>query len=71
MADEDIWKKRFFILTAVRLSGIPLIALGLMIAMTDTFVPGGHRLAGALVIVLGTIDSAFAPYLLRKAWKGE
>ena len=69
--DEAMWKRRFFLLTAVRLAGVSLIALGLGIAFSDFFFAGGNRLVGALVIMVGTLESAFGPVLLQRAWREE
>lgn len=66
--DEHKWRNRLLVMTLVRLSGIAIISLGLVIAFSDLVVPGGHRLFGALAIVIGTIDAAFAPVLLQRAW---
>ena len=69
--DERKWRNRLLIMTLVRLSGIAIISAGLLIAFSDLLVPGGSRLIGALVIVAGTIDAAFAPVLLQRAWNRQ
>lgn len=69
MTDDDRkWRNRLLVMTLVRLSGIAIISLGLLIAFSDLLFPGGDRMVGALVIVIGTIDAAFAPVLLQRAW---
>ena len=69
MTDDDKkWRNRLLMMTLVRLSGIAIISLGLLIAFGDVLVPGGNRMIGALVIVVGTIDAAFAPVLLQRLW---
>ena len=67
--DEAIWKQRFLMFSLVRISGVAIIALGLAIAFTDLVRDGGWRGLGALIIVLGTIDAAFAPMLLKRSWR--
>ena len=69
--DDAKWKRRFFQLTAVRFAGVATIALGLGVAFSDYFFPGGNRLVGALLIVAGTVDSAFGPVLLKRAWRDQ
>ena len=66
--DEATWRQRLLVMTLVKLSGIAIIALGLVIALTSLIVPGGNRIAGALVIVIGTIDAALAPLLVKRGW---
>jgi hypothetical protein len=68
MADEDLWRRRFYIYSAVRLGGLAIFFLGIAIAYSDLVRPGGWPLAGAIVAIMGVIDSLFAPRLLKKAW---
>lgn len=69
MTDEAIWKRRFLLFTLARLSGLAIIGLGLLVAFTDLLFPGGHRQVGALIIVVGTIELAFLPHILKQRWK--
>lgn len=66
--DEAKWRQRLLVMTFVKLSGVAFIALGLVIALTSLIVPGGNRIFGALVIVIGTFDAAFAPLLVKRGW---
>jgi hypothetical protein len=68
MTDEAVWKKRFALFALVRLSGLAIIGLGLAVAFSDLWTRGGWRIGGALLIVLGTLELAFVPLLLKKAW---
>jgi hypothetical protein len=68
MADEDLWRRRFYIYLAVRLGGLAIFFLGIAIAYSDLVRPGGWPQAGAIVAIMGVIDSLFAPRLLKKAW---
>jgi multisubunit Na+/H+ antiporter MnhB subunit len=69
MTDETEWKRRFLLFTLARVSGVLIIGLGLLIAFTGLLTPGGARKIGALVIVLGTVELAFLPHLLKQRWK--
>ena len=69
MTEEAEWKRRFLLFSLARLSGVMIIGLGLVIAFTDLLVPGGARKVGGLVIVLGTIELAFLPHILKQRWK--
>ena len=69
MSDEEVWKKRFLIFTAVRLAGLAVFMLGLAIAFTDILRPGGWKLVGGLLIVFGVIDAVIAPRILKRSWE--
>ena len=68
MANEDIWRRRFYIYSAVRLAGLAIFFLGIAIAYSDLVRQGGWPQLGAIVAILGAIDTVFAPRLLKKAW---
>ena len=69
MTDDEVkWRNRLLVMTLVRLSGVAIIGLGLVIALTGLVIPGGNRIAGALIIVVGTVDAAFAPLLVKRMW---
>ena len=69
MTDDDAkWRNRLLVMTMVRLSGVVIIGLGLVVALTSMVIPGGNRIAGALIIVAGTFDAAFAPLLVKRMW---
>lgn len=68
MADENLWRRRFYIYSAVRLGGLAIFFLGIAIAYSDLVRPGGWPQVGAIVAIMGVIDSLFAPRLLKKAW---
>ena len=68
MADEDLWRRRFFAYTAVRLGGLAIFFLGIAIAYSDLVREGGWPQVGAVIAILGAIDSVFAPRLLKKGW---
>ena len=69
MTDDEVkWRNRLLVMTTVRLSGVAIIGLGLVVALTGLIVPGGNRIAGAMIIVVGTFDAAFAPLLVKRMW---
>lgn len=68
MADEDVWKRRFLVYSAVRLAGLAIFFLGLAIAFGDLVREGGWPQVGAVIAIMGVIDAVFAPRLLKKAW---
>ena len=68
MTDEDLWKKRFQIFAAVRLVGVLTFLLGLVIAFSDLVRPGGWKLLGGILVIVGVIDAVFAPRILKRGW---
>ena len=67
--DEALWRRRFLILTAGRLSGTLLILFGVLLAFSDVFVPGGSRLAGLLVSLAGLVDLFLFPAMIAQRWR--
>lgn len=66
--DDALWRRRFFVYSAVRLGGLAIFFLGLAIAFTNLVKVGGWTQVGAIVAILGAIDAVFAPRLLKRAW---
>jgi hypothetical protein len=71
MADEALWRRRFLLFMAARITGALLFLFGAAIAFTDLVREGGWPPVGAIVMVLGLADAIFAPKLLRKQWEIE
>jgi hypothetical protein len=69
--ERDVWKVRFLIYSAVRLAGLGIFFLGIAIAYSNLVRPGGWPQLGAIVAIVGVIDSLFAPRLLKKAWEEQ
>ena len=69
MTDDEVWKKRFFIFTAVRVAGILVFLLGLAIAFSDLLRPGGWKLVGGILVICGVIDAVLAPRILKREWE--
>lgn len=67
--DDDVWKRRFLLLTFIRLGGTVLVLLGLLVGFSDVFTPGGNRLLGLLIMGAGLAELAVLPRLLRKGWR--
>lgn len=68
MADEDLWRRRFLAYSAVRVAGLAIFLLGIAIAYSNLVRPGGWPQLGAVIAILGAVDSVFAPRLLKRAW---
>jgi hypothetical protein len=68
---DDVWRKRFLLFMLVRLFGLIIFLLGIGIAYTNLIRPGGSPVVGGLLAILGAIDAAFAPRLLKKLWQQQ
>jgi membrane protein implicated in regulation of membrane protease activity len=66
--DEDVERRRLLIYSLVRLGGLIIFFLGLAIIYTNIVRPGGWPQLGAIVAILGVVDSVLAPRLLKRAW---
>jgi hypothetical protein len=71
MTDDELWRKRFQLFAAIRLVGLLTFMVGIAIAFTDLARPGGWKLAGGLLAIIGMIDAVFAPRLLKRAWQRQ
>lgn len=69
MSDEDLWRRRFHLFLAIRLFGLLTFFLGLAIAFSDLLRPGGWKLLGGILVLVGVIDAVIAPRLLKKGWE--
>lgn len=69
MTDEEVWKGRFQLFAAIRLFGLIIFLLGIAIAFTDLVRPGGWRLLGGILAIIGAIDAVLAPRILKKGWE--
>jgi hypothetical protein len=69
MTDEEVWKRRFQLFAAIRLFGLITFLLGVAIAFTDLVRPGGWRLVGGILAIIGAIDAVLAPRILKKGWE--
>jgi membrane protein implicated in regulation of membrane protease activity len=71
MIDEDAARRRLLVYSLVRLGGLVIFFLGLAIVYTNLVRPGGWPQLGAIVAILGVVDSVLAPRLLKRAWDRE
>ena len=68
MADEDVWRRRFYLYSAARLGGLAIFFLGIAIAYSNLVRDAGWPQLGAIIAIMGVIDALFAPRLLKRAW---
>lgn len=71
MSDDQLWRQRFFVFTAVRLFGLVVFLAGVFIALTDILRPDGWPLVGGILAIVGAIDALFAPKMLQRAWEQQ
>jgi hypothetical protein len=70
--DEDaLWRKRLLAYSAVRLGGVAIVFLGVAIIYTNLLREGGWPRLGAIIALLGAVDTLLAPRLLKKLWDRE
>jgi hypothetical protein len=69
MIDDEVWKRRFQLFAAIRLVGLAVFLLGIAIAFSDLVRPGGWRLLGGILAIIGAIDAVLAPRILKKGWE--
>ena len=66
--DDRTARNRLLAYSAVRFGGLLIFFLGVAIVYTDLLRPGGWPQVGAIIAILGAIDSVFAPKILKSAW---
>ncbi len=66
--NDALWRKRFAIFAALRVSGLLLFLLGMGITFSDWIRPGGFLELGLLVIGLGLTEALLGPVLLKRMW---
>jgi hypothetical protein len=70
--DDDTARQRLLVYSFVRFVGLAIFFLGIAIIYTNLVRPGGWPQLGAIVAIVGVIDSVLAPRLLKRAWdKGD
>ena len=70
MTDEEA-KKRFLIFAGLRLFGLALFFAGIAIAYTDWLRPGGWKLLGGILAVVGAIEAVISPRLVKRTMDRE
>ena len=68
MTDDQLWKQRFRTFLAIRLVGLATFLAGLGVAFSDLLQPGGNKLIGGLLVVMGALDAVIAPRILKRSW---
>jgi hypothetical protein len=71
VSDDVLWKKRFQLFLAIRLLGLATFLIGLAIAFSDLIQPGGNKLVGGFLVVIGVIDAVIAPRILKRGWERQ
>lgn len=64
--NEDLAKKRFFVMQAVRLAGVLTALIGILIVAGKLNLP---REAGIFLFLIGLVEALFMPHFLARAWK--
>lgn len=71
MSDDNLWRRRFAVFGALRISGLILFLVGMGITFSDWIRPGGFLELGLVVIGLGLADALLGPVLLKRMWDKE
>ena len=66
MTDEEA-KRQFIIFTILRVGGLALFLLGIAIAFTDLLKPGGWKLLGGILVIVGAIEAVISPRLVKRS----
>ena len=69
MSEDDVWKRRFLLVTLARFVGTALALLGMVVAFGDLVTPGGSRLPGLALIALGLVGLSIVPRMLSRRWR--
>ncbi len=69
MTDDEMWKRRFFVMMLARLSGTLLVLIGLLVGFSDVFVAGGSRPIGLVLAIVGLVDLVLLPKMLSRRWR--
>jgi len=71
MIDDETAKRRLWLYTGVRMSGVVLCLLGIAIAYGNVLRPGGWPQVGAAIVIIGALHALLSPHLLKKKWDHE
>jgi membrane protein implicated in regulation of membrane protease activity len=66
MTDEEA-KRQFILFTVLRVGGLLLFLLGIAIAFTDLLRPGGWKLLGGILVIVGVIEAVISPRLVKRS----
>jgi hypothetical protein len=65
MTEEEA-KKQFLLFAGLRLFGLALFFVGIAIAFTDWLRPGGWKLLGGILVVVGVVEAVISPRLIKR-----
>jgi membrane protein implicated in regulation of membrane protease activity len=65
VTDEEA-KRQFIIFAILRVGGLVLFLLGIAIAFTDLLKPGGWKLLGGILAIVGAIEAVVSPRLVNR-----
>jgi hypothetical protein len=71
VSDDELWKRRFRTFLAIRLVGLAAFLAGIAIAFSDLLQPGGNKLLGGLLAIMGALDAMIAPRILKRGWERQ
>ena len=60
-------KRQFIIFAILRVGGLILFLLGIAIAFTDLLRPGGWKLLGGILVIVGAIEAVISPRLVKRS----
>ncbi len=66
MTDDDLSRRRFFVIGIFRLIGVAMVMLGILIARG---VIGWPAAAGYVLIAVGLADTFVMPQILARKWR--
>jgi membrane protein implicated in regulation of membrane protease activity len=66
VTDEEA-KRQFIIFAILRVGGLILFLLGIAIAFTDLLRPGGWKLLGGILVIVGAIEAVISPRLVKRS----
>ena len=66
VTDEEA-KRQFIIFAILRVGGLVLFLLGIAIAFTDLLRPGGWKLLGGILVIVGAIEAVISPRLVKRS----
>ena len=53
------------------MGGLILFLLGIAIAFTDLLRPGGWKLLGGILVIVGAIEAVISPRLVKRSMGGK
>lgn len=71
MNDDELWKKRFAAMQAVRIGGALIAIVGLLIAKGGVLTEDAWPKLGAFLVVMGLGDLLLSPKILKRMFDRE